>query len=233
MSNLRMGLRCATLAVGVMVSSSAVAAQSAQSAQTAEGAQQFLAQMATKVHTRVHFMDAAGRYNYVTGKYSGNVKTIKGGAFGKPKETIQFLPEQFVEKQLFEVRASLLEAIDTEGRPNACATRITNVVAQPYDDARSGTGDDSTTFTFTLTYTTQTWTYEPLTKFMSPAQVINWGNAKIVRNADGSITATSKGQTFPVIHLTYVAGDFDLAARIEYAMKFLLMSCDETAASGF
>ena len=231
MRNVRMGLRCATaLAFGVMVSSSAVAAQSEQ---TAEGAQRFLAQMAEKVHTRVHFMDAAGRYNYVTGKYSGDVKTIKGGAFGKPKETIRALPESFTEKQLFEVRASVLEAIDTEGRPNACATRITNVSAPPYDDAKSDAGNDSTAFTFTLTYTNQTWKYEPLTKFMSPAQVIDWSNAKVNRNADGSITATSKGQAFPWIHLTYVAGDFDLAARIEYAMKFLVMSCDETAGSGF
>lgn len=231
MRNVQMGLRCATaLAFGVVASSSVVAAQSEQ---TAEGAQQFLAQMATKVHARVHFMDAAGRYNLVTGKYTGNIRTIKGGAFGKPKETLQVLPESFTEKMLPEVRATVLEAIDAEGRPNACATRITNVSAQPYDVAKSDTGGDSTTFTFTQTYTNQAWTYEPLTKFLSPAQVIDWGSAKVGRNAENLVTVTAKGQQFPIIYLTYVAGDFDLATRIEYAMKFLIMSCDETAGSGF
>ena len=33
--------------------------------------------------------------------------------------------------------------------------------------------------------------------------------------------------------ITYVAGDYDLADRIEYAMKFLVMSCDESAGTGF
>src|SRR4051812_46178001 len=108
------------------VSMPAVAAQSAQSA---EGAQQFLATMATKVVTQVHFVDAAGRTNYVTGKYTGQVKTIKGGAFGKPKEKIVALPEQAVDKQVSDIHAAVLDSIDAQGRANACATRITQVVA--------------------------------------------------------------------------------------------------------
>jgi hypothetical protein len=223
-------MRCAAaLAFGVAVSSSAVAAQSAQ---TAEGAQQFLAATAKNVQTRVHFVDAAGRANYVTGKYSGDVKTIKGG-IRKAKETIVPLPEKVVDKQVADIRASVLEAIDAYGRPNACATRITEVTAPPYDEFKSDAGNDTRTFSFTLTYTNEEWKYEPLTKFMSPAQVIDWRNAKVNRNPDGSITVTSKGQAFPTIYLTYVAGDYDLADRIEYAMKFLVMSCDESAGTGF
>ena len=48
-----------------------------------------------------------------------------------------------------------------------------------------------------------------------------------------SVTVTSKGQSFTKVHLTYAAGDLDLADRIEFAMKFLKMSCDNSANTGF
>ena len=211
----------------------ATPAGAAQSGQTAEGAQKFLATMAKKVLTQVWFVDAAGRMNYVTGKYSGDVTTMKGGAIGKTKENKEVLPEQFVDKQLPDVRAVTLDAVDVEGRPNACATRITEVTAPNYDDFKSDAGNDTRTFTFTLTYKNEYWKYEPVTKFTSPAQVIDWNDAKVSRGTDGSITVTSKGQTFPTIHLRYAPGDADLADRIEYAMKFLTMSCDESAGTGF
>jgi hypothetical protein len=35
------------------------------------------------------------------------------------------------------------------------------------------------------------------------------------------------------LQLTYVAGDPDLADRIEYAMRFLAKSCDSSASTGF
>ena len=218
------------MAVSAFVS---VPAAAAQGQQTAEGAQQFLATLAKKVVTQVHFVDAAGRTNYVTGKYTGEVKTIKGGAFGKPKESTQALPERFIDKQVADVRAATLDAVDAEGHPNACATRITQVVAPNYNDYKSDAGNDTRTISFTLTYTDEKWTYEPLTKFMSPAQVIDWSDANINRSAEGSITVMSKGQAFPKIYLTYVPGDPDLADRIEYAMKFLKMSCDDSANTGF
>ena len=224
------GMRWATLAAfGAWVSLPTVAAQGAQSP---EGAQQFLATMTKKVLTQVSFVDASGRTNYVTGKYTGQVKTIKGGIFGT-KETVAPLPEQAVEKQVADVRASVLEAIDAYGRPTACATRITEVVAPTYDETRSDNDTDNHSFSFKFTYTDQQWKYEPLTKFMSPAQVIDWSNVKISRSPEGSISVTSKGQSFAWLHLKYVAGDPDLADRIEYAMKFLAMSCDASASTGF
>src|SRR5690349_21983869 len=93
--------------------------------------------MAKQVVTQVFFVDASGRANYVTGKYTGQVRTIKGGAFGKPKESSATLPEQFIEKNVKDVHASVLEAIDAYGRPTACATRITEVTAPVYDETRS------------------------------------------------------------------------------------------------
>ena len=228
MRNGRMGLRWAAAALCVTAAFSA----EAQSMKTADGAQQFLADMARKLTTRVHFVDAAGRANYVTGKHTGEVKTIKGG-LRKQKETIEVLPEKAVDKQVSDVSASVLDAIDAWGRPSACTTRITEVTAPPYDDVKSDTNNDTRSFSWTVTSTNEAWKYEPLTKFMSPAQVIDWSNAKVNRNADGSITVTSKGQAFPTLYLTYYAGDLEVADRIEYAMKFLAMSCGETAGIGF
>jgi hypothetical protein len=222
-----MGLRCAvSVAFGIGAVSPAV---SAQGAPTADSAQQFLATTAKNMVTRVQFLDAEGRTNYVTGKYTGDIKKIKGGAFGKPKETIEILPEKSVDKQLTDVRASVLEAIDAWGRPSACTTRITEVTTPPYDDVRSDANNDTRSFSWTLTYTNESWKYEPLTKFMSPAQVIDWRNVKFHRGADSSVTVSSRGQAFHTIHLTYFAGNPDQADRIEYAMKLLMMSCGSGA----
>jgi hypothetical protein len=202
----------------------------AQEVQTAAGAQEFLAAMAKRVPTQVHFMDAAGRANYVTGKYTGDVTTTKGG-IRKHTTTVQALPEKVVDKQLPDVRASVLEAMDPWGRATACATRITEVTAPPYDDVKSDVRDDTRSFTWTLTQTNEAWKYEPLTKFMNPAQVIDWSNAKVGRGAGNSISVTSHGQAFPTIYLTYYASDPNQADRIEYAMKFLMMSCDANVGS--
>lgn len=219
-----MGLRWAALAVGVVLSSTAVAAEDVK---TAQGAQQFLAELVKTVQTKVEFKDAAGWTNYVTGKYTGQVKTIKGG-LRKQKETIENLPEKFVDQQLPDLRASVLEPMDRWGRANACATRITEVTAPPYDVVKSDANNDTRSFSWTLTYTNETWTYEPLTKFMSPAEVIDWSNASVARGAENSIFVASKGHRFPTIYLRFVAENPDLADRIEYAVKFLVMSCSSS-----
>src|SRR4051812_27623966 len=217
-----MGLRWATsVALSLAVSLPAAAAQSAQ---TAEKAQLYLADVAKQLVTRVQFVDAAGRVNYVTGKYTGNVKTIKGG-LRKQKETLEALPEKLVDKQVADVRAAVLEPIDAWGRRSACTTRITEVTAPVYDDVRTDTQNDTRSFSWTVTNTNESWTYEPLTKFMSPAQVIDWSDARVSRSAEGSVTVSSRGQAFAAIHLTYFVGDPAWADQIEFAMKFLTMSC--------
>ena len=225
------GIRCAVLAAfGACVSSTSPAAQAAP---TAKDAQEYLAAMARQVVTRVVFVDGAGRTNYVSGKYSGEVKTIKGGAFGKPKENVAALPEKAVEKQLVDIRPTVLEPIDAYGRPTACATRITEVQSPPYDEVKSDATNDNKSFSFKLTYTTEQWKYEPLTKFTSPAEVIDWSNVTIGRAFDGSVTVTSWGRSFAKLQMTYLATDPDMADRLEYAMKFLSMSCRDAARAPF
>ncbi|HUQ10732.1 MAG TPA: hypothetical protein VM146_10495 [Steroidobacteraceae bacterium] len=220
---------CVALLVSAGISLPTLAAPQAPSA---EGAQQFLAMQIMKVATLVRYVDAAGRTNYVTGKYTGEVKTIKGG-IRKPKETVEALPERVIDKQLGDLRALELNAIDAYGRPNSCTTRITRVEAPEYNEHKSDAANDTRAFSFKLTYTNESFTYEPLTKFMNPAQVIDWSDVKVNRSAEGYVTVTSKGQSFPTIHLTYYSADPDVADRIEYAMKFLAMSCDAGARTGF
>jgi hypothetical protein len=205
----------------------------AKAAPTAAGAQQYLAAMAQQVTTKVFFVDGSGRVNYVTGKYTGQVRTIKGRAFGKQKESVTTLPEQVVEKKVSDIHASVLEAIDAYGRPTACATRITEVAAPPYDETKSDAGNDTRAFSFTLTYKDEQWKYEPLTKFTTPAQVIDWSNVRVVRVSPAAVTVVSNGQAFAQVELAYFANDPDAADQIEYAMKFLALSCNANAAKGF
>jgi hypothetical protein len=216
-------------AFGTMVALPGVGAQSRD---TAGGAQDFLARMASKVTAKVYFVDAQDRTNYVTGIYSGDVKTVKGGAFGKPKEENRQLPEKYIEKQLFDVRAVTLEAIDAEGRPNECFTRISEVTAPTYDEFKSDAGQENHSFSFKLIYTNEQWKYEPLTKFTTPAQVIDWNNAQVIRSPSSEITVMTSSRAFPKMYLQFVPGDLDLADRIEYAMQFLVMSCRKSAGAG-
>jgi hypothetical protein len=218
----------AAAAVGAVISSSTAAAPAVQ---TAQGAQQLLATTAQQVVTHVQFLDAAGRANYVTGKYTGEIKTIKGG-LRKQQETIEALPERVVDKQLTDVRASVLEAIDAYGRPSGCATRITEVTAPPYDESKTDVANDNRAFSYKVTHTNELWQYEPLSKFMEPAEVIDWGNAVVNRSPQGTVLVTTTGRSFPYVRLLYQAQDPDLADRIEYAMKFLVLSCGGSLDSG-
>ena len=223
-------MRWATVAAFCALMSLPAAA--AQDAPTADGAQRFLATQAMKVATLVRFVDSAGRTNYVTGKYAGSVTTVKGG-LRKTKETTEALPERAIDKQLADLRAAEIEPIDAHGRPNACATRITQVFAPDYGETKSDVANDNGSFSFKVTTTHEQWTYEPVTKFVSPAHVIDWSNVRIVRSPEQHVTVTSKGQAYHTVHLTYFAGNPDLADRIEYAMKFLAMSCNAGSGAGF
>jgi hypothetical protein len=208
--------------VGAVFSLPVVAAPGAAS--SAAGEQQYLASMATKIATQLRFVDAAGRSNHVTGKFTGEAKTTKGSVLGT-KETIVALPERVVEREVPGVRASLLEAIDAHGRRNVCATRISEVTAPDYDETETNDERDIRSFSFKVTQTSGQRRYEPLTKFMSPAQVIDWSDVYIDRASETTVTVGGKGQTFSVVFLTYVAADADAADRIEYAMRFLATSC--------
>jgi len=200
----------------------------AQTRETASGAQDFLARMTGEVAAKVYFVDAQDRTNYVTGKYFGDYKSSKISNIAKTKVEFGSIPEESIEKQLFDVRAVTLEAIDAEGRPNECATRITEVTAPVYDEDKTETTQENATFSYKLIEMNRHWKYEPLTKFTTPAQVIDWRTAQVSRSLNSEIMVTSSSRAFPRIHLQFVPGNLDLADRIEYAMRFLVMSCDQS-----
>ncbi len=73
-------------------------------------------------------------------------------------------------------------------------------------------------------------------------QYLHWGHASIIRRVGTSPTLTShtisatfrmNGDVGPNAAFRLSTADPDIADRIEYAMKFLKMSCDPTAATGF
>ena len=205
----------------------------ATSDETATDAQAFLARMTSKVPAKAFFMDAQNRTNYVTGKYFGDYKSSKISNVARTKVEYGVIPEEFIEKELFDVRAVTLEAIDAEGRPNECATRISEVTAPVYDEDKVETRQVDATFSYKLIEMNRHWKYEPLTKFTTPAQVIDWRSAYIIRSRSSEITVGSTSQAFPKIFLQFVPDNLDLADRIEYAMRFLVASCSESPGSGF
>lgn len=204
----------------------------AASENTAGAAQDFLSRMTGKVTTQVYFVDAQNRTNYVTGKFSGDFKSSKISNLAKTKVEYGVIPEESIEKQLSDVRVVTLEAIDAAGRPNECATRITEVTAPVYDEDKVETRREDATFSYKLIETNRHWKYEPLTKFTTPAQVIDWSSASVSRNASSAITVTARSEAFPKIYLQFSPGDLDLADRILYATLFLVASCSEKGHGG-
>jgi hypothetical protein len=204
----------------------------AASEDTAGTAQGFLTRMTGKVTAKVYFVDAQQRINYVTGRYFGDFKSSKISNIARTKVEYGVIPEEFIEKQLFDVRAVTLEAIDAEGRPNECATRITEVTAPVYDEDKVETRQEDATFSYKLIEMNRHWKYEPLTKFTTPAQVIDWRSANVTRSPASEITVTSRSQAFPKIHLQFSPGDLDLADHIQYTMMFLVASCSGSGHGG-
>lgn len=77
--------------------------------------------------------------------------------------------------------------------------------------------------------------------FTTP-QHLDWGKAAIVRGIGTNSTSTShyvsatfrmNGQSGPNAAFRLSTFEVDMADRIEYAMKFLKMSCDASAETGF
>lgn len=73
-------------------------------------------------------------------------------------------------------------------------------------------------------------------------QFLDWGNASIIRSVGTTSTSTSyvtsatfrlNGSNGPNASFRLSTSDPDLADRIEYAMKFLKMSCEPPSSTGF
>lgn len=200
----------------------------AHAAQTAEGAQAFLAAMAKQGFARATFVDAQGRPNHVTGTHTVEISRIKL-SIKEEKST------STVEKSLGEFTLAGLSYGDAQGTADACTTRIDGVQMPAAAFEHSSTSWEEPGFLTSVTVLkNESWNYtEGFQKFAGP-HFVDWRQAQVVRSNDGSrIDVRVKGQAFPTNILSFVPGDFELADRIEYAAKFLRMSCDEAAATGF
>lgn len=203
-------------------------ASQAQGAQTAEGAQGFLAAMAKRGFVRATFVDAFGRANHLTGTHQ--VKTTRVKLSIKEEESSNAL-----EKSLGELVVTELASGDPQGAADACTTRIAGF--QPPSglfEIKSGHWNEPGFLTPVTVIQTETWNYTESFQAFAGPHSIDWRQAKVVRSNDGSrIDVSAKGQKFPTNILSFVPGDSELADRIEYAAKFLRMSCDEVAETGF
>lgn len=73
---------------------------------------------------------------------------------------------------------------------------------------------------------------KPESSVMTQLISLPWGNSEISRG-DRGVSASVIHPRFKRTFLTFVTSDTETQDRIEYAMKFLKMSCDSTAITGF
>jgi hypothetical protein len=215
------------LLASMLTMSMAAQAQPAPQGQTAEGAQKFLAAVARKGGAQAWFVDAQGRNNYVRGKATRTTTRIE--LLG-PEESKS---ERSIEKQLPPFTVTEIDMQGANGRKDACLTRIAKWEAkEQLFENRSWSEVDEGILVDTTILHSESSRYEPSSELTSP-HWIDWRNVKLSRSANGAqITVSFKEKMF-LANLAFVPGEPELADRIEYAMKFLKMSCDDTAETGF
>jgi len=204
----------------------AFSAQAQQATQTAEGAQKFLAALVRKGNAHAWFVDAQGRTNYVRGKATRTRTEI--GLLGADKSET----ETAIEKQLSAFPVNEVDSQGADGKADACLTRIAKwQVREQLTESRSWNTTDEGILVDTPILHSENSTYELPPELQAP-HWIDWRNVKIARSTNGAqMTATFKEKTF-IANLAFT-GETELVDRVEYAMKFLKLSCDDTTATGF
>ncbi len=197
-----------------------------QSGQTAEGAQRFLSTLVRKGNAQAWFIDGQGRTNYVRGKA---VKTTTHVGVISDDEAQS---ERLVEKQLPAFSVAEVDSQGADGKPDACLTRIAKwSPSVPLVESNSWQTTDEGFLIDTPILHAETSTFE-LSAELSAPHWIDWRNVKLARSLNGTqMTASFKEKNY-LTHLAFT-GETELIDRVEYAMKFLKLSCDDTAATGF
>lgn len=199
----------------------------AQTAQTAEGAQRFLAALVNKGSAQAWFVDAQGRTNHVRGKAVTTTTHV-----GVILDNDEVKSERAVEKQLTAFTVTEIDTQGPSGKQDACQTRIAKwELRDQLTESRSWNTMDEGILIDTPILHAETSSYTLSPELASP-HWIDWRNVKLTRATSGTVmTASFKEKNF-VAHLAFT-GENELIDRVEYAMKFLKMSCDDTAATGF
>jgi len=183
----------------------------AQAQQTTEGAQKFLSLLISEAKA-----DAVARFSEVQVKYSSQTwerKMIRGWI--ESEKTDQLL------KQQLERSVVKISALDS-------CTTVIDEISNLADDVR-----EYVPANFSEAYYTHDARWTPsFATMMAPPHRIAWSKASIVRDQNG-VMAVMPDPRFRQLSLVFLTTNAELQDRIEYAMKFLQMSCDTTAATGF
>lgn len=212
--------------LGALACAASACAAQAQQGQTAEGAQRFLAAVVKKGNAQAWFIDAQGRTNYVRGKAVKTTTTV--GVISNDEAQ----SERLVEKQLPAFPVAEVDTQGADGKPDACLTRIAKwSPSVPLVESNSWQTTDEGFLIDTPILHAETSTYELSAELGAP-HWIDWRNVKLARSLNGTqMTASFKEKNY-LTHLAFT-GEAELVDRVEYAMKFLKLSCDDTTATGF
>jgi len=201
------GACVAAVAIGLLASASSVA----QSQQTAQGAQQFLSLLVSEgtVPAALQFAEVRTTVKHRV----FHKKALRGWVETKSTTSEWNFPR--------EATVERLSALD------ACTTNITGLAFSDLDKKAADPAD------YNDEYATSEMLYEPSpATAMAPPHSIAWGKATVSRGG-GGVTARVADNRFKHLTLFYRTTDPELQDRIEYAMKFLQMSCDAAAGTGF
>jgi hypothetical protein len=126
-----------------------------------------------------------------------------------------------------------LDTVDESGRENSCVTRMAVIADSPDSHLRNGRGYN---YPIHDGYVTT----HSLDGYNAP-RYIRWGKVSVTREINNSLDVPktvvmaryrpSPGAKDEVLGFQYQ--DSSMADRVEYAMKFLQASCDESASTGF
>lgn len=215
-----------TAALGALACALAAAGAQAQQGQTAEGAQRFLAALVKKGNAHAWFVDGQGRTNYVRGKATATATRVE--LLGPE----QSKSERVIEKQLAAFTVTEVDSQSADGRTDACRTRITKwEVRDQLTESRNWQSVDEGILIDTTIVHAETSTYELSPELAAP-HWIDWRNVKIGRSTNGAQMTVSFKEKNYTANLAFT-GETDLIDRVEFAMKFLKLSCDDTTATGF
>lgn len=196
-------------------------------AQTAEGAQAFLRTMVERGYGRFYLTDAQNRVNYV--EADKVVKTTR--ILLRVKEEEQRTPSSR------NLPFFMLNQISSgDGQSNdPCTTLVEKFTVRPEDLYVSSVRSwHEPGLVGTFVSVSETTDYTESWNRFGGTHAMDWRRAIVERSNDGTqVHITAPNPTFKSATLVFIPGTHDMADRIDYAARFLQMSCDEAAATGF